>query len=279
MPCHLFKNLNGSLHHASSTKESNQHVKSHLVRHAVPLHHLSKELLDVVPPLSSAQALQEGGVADRVRLESVRGQPVQELPSVINTAFPAHAIDDDIVGDNVGHASLDTHLVQDRHGLPKPAVLAQGLEEHGVGDDAGLAPAPEHIVEQAERVGDPAAVAKAADQGRVRVRVGRDGHGRDEPARGVEVAVAAVPRDEGVVGEDVDGRARRLGGAEHARGVGGAAPAAEVADELGAEVHVGGLPVAGGGALDEARGPGEVLARDEAAEVGAGGVGRRGRVG
>nr|CAB3474476.1 unnamed protein product [Digitaria exilis] len=153
------------------------------------------------------------------------------------------------------------------------------LGEHGVGDDAGLAPTQEHIVKQAERVGDPATVAEAADQWRVRVRVGLDGHGRDEPARGVEVAVAAVPRDEGVVGEDVDGRARPLGGAEHARGVGGAAPAAEVADELGAEVHVGGLPVAGGGALDEARGRDEVLAGDEAAEADAGLVGARGRVG
>jgi len=93
------------------------------------------------------------------------------------------------------------------------------------------------------------------------------------------MAVAAVPRDEGVVGEDVDGGPGALGGAEHAGGVGGAAPAAEVADELGAEVDVGGLPVAGGGALDEARGTGEVLAGNEAAEVGAGGVGGVGRLG
>lgn len=161
----------------------------------------------------------------------------------------------------------------------EPTVPAHGLQEHGVGDDVGLAPAAEHIVEQAERVGDPAAVAEHADQWRVRVGVWCDGHGADEPARGVEMAVAAIPRDEGVVGEDIDGGPGALGGAEHAGGIGGATPAAEVADELGAEVDVGGLPVAGAGALDEAHGTGEVLAGNEAAEVGAGGVGGVGRLG
>jgi hypothetical protein len=56
------------------------------------------------------------------------------------------------------------------------------------------------------------------------------------------VVVPTVTRDEGVVGEDVDGGPGALGGEEHAGGVGSAAPAAEVADELGAEVDVGGLP-------------------------------------
>jgi hypothetical protein len=144
--------------------------------------------------------------------------------------------------------------------VPVPAALAGGLEEDVVGDDVGGAPAAEHSVEQHERVPDLAAHAEGVHERVVGVGAGRHGHPVHDAARLVEPPRAAVPVGQGAVG---DGGGRGAARLDDARGVRGAAPAAEVADELVGELDVG----REGGGVDDAERRVEVAAVDERSQA------------